>query len=74
MLIKLIEPGTKNELFFSAEEIRGIAPNPGNPMICTVITKLLTPQGFQSMEALGSPESVAREVNAALAGKNLLVQ
>lgn len=74
MLIKLTEPGTKTEMYFSAEQVRCVMPVPGNPMICQVVTNWLTPQGFQSLEALGSADTIAREINAALSGKNLLVQ
>lgn len=74
MLIKLTEPGTKAEMFFSAEQIRCVMPLPANPLVCQVITNWLTTQGFQSFEALGSAENIAREVNQALAGKNLLLQ
>jgi len=74
MLIKLTEPETKIDMYFSAAQIRCIMPVAANPMICQVVTTWLTPQGFQSFETLGSPEAVAREVNQALAGKNMLLQ
>lgn len=74
MLVKLIEMPTKRELFFSAEQIRAVQDDPMNPMLCLVVTNWLTPQGFQSFDVLGSAEGVAREINQALVGKNLLLQ
>lgn len=74
MLIKLIEPGTKTELFFAADQIRCVMPSATNPLICQVVTNWLTSTGFQTFECFGSPEGVAREINQALAGKNLLLQ
>lgn len=74
MLIKLIEMPTKRELFFAAAQIRAVQDNIGNPMLCTVVTNFLTAQGFQAFDVLGSAESTAREINQALAGKNLLLQ
>lgn len=74
MLMRFTETGTKAEMFFSAEQIRAVQPSPGNPLACIIVTTWLTPQGFQSFEALGSAENIAREINQALAGKNLLLQ
>lgn len=74
MLVKLIEMPSKRELFFSAEQIRAVQDDPGNPMLCIVVTNWLTPQGFQSFEVLGTAPSVSCEVNQAISGKNNLLQ
>lgn len=74
MLIRVTEPGSKQEMFFEASHIRAVVPSIDNPMCCQIVTTWLTPQGFQSFQAIGSAENVAREINQALAGKNMLLQ
>lgn len=74
MLIKLIEMPSKREIFFDANQIRCVQDSAQNPMLCLVVTTLLTPQGFQSFECLGRAAAMACEINQARAGKNNLMQ
>lgn len=74
MLIKLIEMPGKTETYLDAGQIRAVAERPDNPMICLIIQNVMTPNGFLSTEVLGRAGEIARQVNAARAGKDLLVQ
>lgn len=74
MLIKLIEMPAKREVYFDAHQIRAVQDSATSPLLCLVVTSLLTPQGFQSFECLGSAPAIACEVNQARAGKNPLMQ
>lgn len=73
MLIRLID-SNKQEVFFSANQIRAVLNSNANPLLCQVVTTVLTPQGFQSFEVLGDAASTACAINRALEGKNDLAQ
>jgi hypothetical protein len=88
MLIKLTEISGKT-FYFDANNVRGVkqetkvkmksklevARNDPQPEETEthIITYLMTPQGLQSIVVQESDEEVARMVNAARSGKNLLV-
>lgn len=73
MLVKFID-SHKNEIYFSADQIRCITPAPANPLLSLVVTTLLTQKGFESFEVLGGAHEVSCAVNRALEGKNDLSQ
>lgn len=74
MLVKLIEMPDKADVYFSASQIRCVMTAPDNPLLSRIVTTLLTPQGFQSFDVLGSKAEIACAINRALEGKNDLSQ
>lgn len=72
MLIKLIQVD-KQVTYFDATQIRAVQDSVKNPLLCLIVTNMLTQQGFQSFEVIGSKETIACEINQARAGKNNLM-
>lgn len=65
MLVKLLSPN-KDPYWVRAEHIRSVERSLENPLICVVSTILASPQGFLNYAAMGPPEDIVAEINAAL--------
>ena len=85
MLFKVTDAKTGRLCYFDAGNIRSITTQekPVSKIVkgddrkieweTVVVTYFMTPSGPHAFVAAESPEEIARAVNAALAGKNLLV-
>jgi hypothetical protein len=87
MLIKLIDFKSKAPFYLDANNVRMVQRSADErsklekakdseaekPLPVLVITYLMTPQGLQALAVEGQEEEIARMVNAAREGKNLLV-
>ena len=87
MLIKLIDFASKAAFYLDCNNIRLIKKatdertklekvkdgEAEKPLPTLVVTYFMTPQGLQAIPVDGTEEEIARMVNAARSGKNLLV-
>jgi len=87
MLIKLIDFASKVAFYLDANNVRIIKKASDDrsklekskdgdiekPLPVLVVTYFMTPQGLQAIPVDGTEEEIARMVNAARSGKNLLV-
>lgn len=74
MLVELIELPRKDTVYFDAGAIRCVTPSKDNPLASLVVSNAMGPGGFQSFLVLGNPKDLARAINSAREGKNVLVQ